>query len=41
MAVVALGDLEEIERHVYYNLIKSNRAKALRDEVQVEFKSTA
>jgi meiotically up-regulated gene 157 (Mug157) protein len=34
MAVVALGDLEEIERTVYRNLIKSNRAHALRSEVQ-------
>jgi meiotically up-regulated gene 157 (Mug157) protein len=34
MAVVALGDLEEIERTVYRNLIKSNRAKTLRSEVQ-------
>jgi meiotically up-regulated gene 157 (Mug157) protein len=34
MAVVALGDLEEIERTVYRNLVKSNRAKTLRGEVQ-------
>jgi len=34
MAVVALGDLEEIERSVYRNLLKSNRAKTLRSEVQ-------
>jgi meiotically up-regulated gene 157 (Mug157) protein len=34
MAVVALGDLEEIERVVYRNLLKSNRARALRSEVQ-------
>ncbi len=34
MAVVALGDLEEIERDVYHNLLKAQRAKALRDEVQ-------
>ena len=34
MAVVALGDLEEIERTVYRNLLKSNRAKTLRGEVQ-------
>jgi uncharacterized protein len=34
MAVVALGDLEEVERVVYRNLIKSNRAKSLRAEVQ-------
>ena len=33
MAVVALGDLEEIERVVYRNLIKAQRAKALRNEV--------
>ena len=34
MAVVALGDLEEIERDVYHNLVKSHRASGLRDEVQ-------
>ena len=34
MAVVALGDLQEIEHTVYRNLIKSNRAKTLRSEVQ-------
>ncbi len=34
MAVVALGDLDEIERSVYRNLIKSNRARTLRAEVQ-------
>jgi hypothetical protein len=34
MAVVALGDLEEIERDVYHNVIKAQRAKALREEVQ-------
>jgi hypothetical protein len=34
MAVIALGDLEEIERDVYRNLLKSNRAKSLRTEVQ-------
>ncbi|MGP6159145.1 MAG: glycoside hydrolase family 125 protein [Vulcanimicrobiaceae bacterium] len=34
MAVVALGDLEELEREVYRNLLKSNRAKSLRAEVQ-------
>jgi|SRR5579875_734936 meiotically up-regulated gene 157 (Mug157) protein len=33
MAVVALGDMEEIERVVYRNLIKAQRAKALRTEV--------
>jgi meiotically up-regulated gene 157 (Mug157) protein len=34
MAVVALGNLEEIERNVYHNVIKAQRARALRDEVQ-------
>jgi meiotically up-regulated gene 157 (Mug157) protein len=34
LAVVALGDLEEIERTIYRNLLKSNRAKTLRSEVQ-------
>ena len=34
LAVVALGDLEEIDRSVYRNLLKSNRAKTLRAEVQ-------
>ncbi len=34
LAVVALGDLDEIERSVYHNLLKSNRAKTLRAEVQ-------
>jgi len=34
MAVVALGDLAEIERTVYRNLIKSDRASTLRSEVQ-------
>jgi meiotically up-regulated gene 157 (Mug157) protein len=33
-AVVALGDMAEIERSVYHNLIKANEASALRDEVQ-------
>ncbi len=33
-AVVALGDMAEIERDVYHNLIKANEATALRDEVQ-------
>lgn len=33
-AVVALGDIAEIERSVYHNLIKSNEALALRSEVQ-------
>ena len=34
MAVVALGNLEEIEQTVYHNVIKAQRARALRDEVQ-------
>ena len=34
MAVVALGELQEIERDVFHNLIKAQRARALRDEVQ-------
>ena len=34
MAVVALGELDEIERDIYHNLLKSHRAAALRDEVQ-------
>ncbi len=34
MAVVALGELQEIEQNVYHNLIKAQRAKALRGEVQ-------
>ncbi len=34
MAVVALGDLAEIEKTVYRNLIKSSRAATLRSEVQ-------
>ena len=34
MAVVALGDLVDIERDAYRNLIKSNRAATLRAEVQ-------
>jgi hypothetical protein len=33
-AVVALGDMAEIERDVYHNVIKAREAKALRDEVQ-------
>ncbi len=33
-AVVALGDMAEIERDVYHNVIKANEAKSLRDEVQ-------
>lgn len=34
MAVVALGELDEIERSVYHNVIKAERAHSLRDEVQ-------
>jgi meiotically up-regulated gene 157 (Mug157) protein len=34
MAVVALGDMAEIQRSVYHNIIKAKAAKALRDEVQ-------
>jgi meiotically up-regulated gene 157 (Mug157) protein len=34
MAVVALGELEEIERNVYHNVVKAQRAKTLRNEVQ-------
>lgn len=34
MAVVALGELDEIERSVYHNVIKAQRAHSLRDEVQ-------
>jgi meiotically up-regulated gene 157 (Mug157) protein len=33
-AVVALGDMAEIERSVYHNIIKASEATALRDEVQ-------
>ncbi|MEO7203297.1 MAG: glycoside hydrolase family 125 protein [Candidatus Tumulicola sp.] len=33
-AVVALGDMAEIERDVYHNIVKAREAKALRDEVQ-------
>ncbi len=33
-AVVALGDMSEIELKVYHNLVKARAAKALRDEVQ-------
>jgi len=33
-AVVALGDMAEIERDVYHNVVKAREAKALRDEVQ-------
>ncbi|MBV9647007.1 MAG: glycoside hydrolase family 125 protein [Candidatus Eremiobacteraeota bacterium] len=34
MTVVALGELEEIERVIYRNLLKANRAETLREEVQ-------
>lgn len=34
MAVVALGDMAEIQRTVYHNVIKARRDTALRDEVQ-------
>lgn len=34
MAVVALGDLSEIERDVYRNLIKAHAAKSLQQEVR-------
>jgi meiotically up-regulated gene 157 (Mug157) protein len=34
MTVVALGELAEMERDVYHNLIKAERATSLRDEVQ-------
>jgi meiotically up-regulated gene 157 (Mug157) protein len=34
MAVVSLGELAEIERDVYHNLMKSQRASSLRAEVQ-------
>ncbi|MDQ2873240.1 MAG: glycoside hydrolase family 125 protein, partial [Candidatus Eremiobacteraeota bacterium] len=33
-AVVALGDMADIERDVYHNVIKAQQAKSLRDEVQ-------
>jgi uncharacterized protein len=33
-AVVALGDMAEIERDVYHNIVKARAAKSLRDEVQ-------
>jgi meiotically up-regulated gene 157 (Mug157) protein len=33
-AVVALGDMSEIERDVYHNVVKARAAKDLRDEVQ-------
>ncbi len=34
MAVVALGDLEAIERDGYHDLIRAQRARSLREEVQ-------
>ncbi|MEO6913609.1 MAG: glycoside hydrolase family 125 protein [Candidatus Baltobacteraceae bacterium] len=34
MAVVALGDMSEIQKDVYHNLIKAHEARSLRDEVQ-------
>lgn len=34
MAVVALGDMSEIERDVYHNLIKAHQDKSLEQEVQ-------
>jgi len=33
-AVVALGDMADIERNVYHNVVKADEATALRDEVQ-------
>ena len=33
-AVVALGDIAQVEREVYHNLIKAHEAQSLRDEVQ-------
>jgi len=33
-AVVALGDMAEIELKIYHNVVKARAAKALRDEVQ-------
>lgn len=33
-AVVALGDMAQIELEVYHNVVKAREAKALRDEVQ-------
>ncbi|HVN69443.1 MAG TPA: glycoside hydrolase family 125 protein [Candidatus Binatia bacterium] len=33
-AVVALGDMADIELNVYHNIVKAREAKALRDEVQ-------
>jgi len=34
MAVVALGELEAIERDVYHDLLRAHRARSLREEVQ-------
>jgi uncharacterized protein len=34
-AVVALGDMAQIELNVYHNVMKAREAKALRDEVQL------
>jgi uncharacterized protein len=33
-AVVALGDMAQIERDVYHNVVKASQAQSLRDEVQ-------
>jgi hypothetical protein len=33
-AVVALGDMADIELNVYHNVVKAHEARALRDEVQ-------
>jgi meiotically up-regulated gene 157 (Mug157) protein len=33
-AVVALGDMAQIERDVYHNVVKASEAQSLRDEVQ-------
>jgi meiotically up-regulated gene 157 (Mug157) protein len=33
-AVVALGDMSEIELKIYHNIVKAREARALRDEVQ-------
>ncbi len=33
-AVVALGDMAQIERDVYHNVVKASEAESLRDEVQ-------
>jgi hypothetical protein len=34
LAVVALGDMSDIELNVYHNVVKAREARALRDEVQ-------